>query len=107
MLSKMDHERRTSPRYPVEFPVRFWSELLEFEGRMEVEGSTSDVGWGGLFVRSDFLEEPGTPVSLLVSLPQSQQPLPLKGHVAWVAEDPPKGPGMGIKLTAPLEGSFF
>ena len=94
-------ERRRSPRYPVELPVRFWSELLEFEGRVELSGEVSDVSWGGLFVRCEFLETPGTPVSLLVTLPGTE-PVPLKGHVAWVAEEPPKGPGMGIRLANPL-----
>jgi hypothetical protein len=97
-------DRRLAPRYSVELPARYWSELLEFEGRVELTGEVSDVSWGGLFVRCEFLEPPGTPVSLLVTLPESA--VPLKGHVAWVAEEPPKGPGMGIRLAAPLGGSL-
>jgi Tfp pilus assembly protein PilZ len=96
-------ERRGAPRYPVELPVRFWSEMLEFEGRVEVSGEVSDVSWGGVFVRCDFFETPGTPVSLFVTLPDGKQGVPLKGHVAWIAESPPKGPGMGIKLSTPLQ----
>lgn len=95
-------ERRRSRRYSVELPVRFWSELLEFEGRVELTGEVSDVSWGGLFVRCEFLEPPGTPVSLLVMVPGSGEVITLQGHVAWVAEEPPKGPGMGINLTTPL-----
>ncbi len=77
-------------------PVRFWSELLEFEGTAELEGEVRDVSWGGLFVRSEYLETPGTPVRLLVEMPHA--PVTLRGQVAWIASGPPKGPGMGIKL---------
>jgi hypothetical protein len=90
-------ERRARQRHDVEFPVRFWSELLEFDGTVQLEGRVADVSWEGLFVRSDYLETPGTPVRLLVDVPE-QEPVPLRGTVAWIAEGPPKGPGMGIRL---------
>jgi hypothetical protein len=89
-------DRRGTPRYEVQLPVRFWSELLEFEGTAELEGEVRDVSWGGLFVHSEYLETPGTPVRLLVEMPHA--PVSLRGQVAWVASGPPKGPGMGIRL---------
>lgn len=92
-------EKRAFWRRAVEYPVRFRSELLEFDAQAEVLGEVLDMSHGGLFVRSDFLEAPGTPVSLLVWLPSEPEPVALRGTVAWVAERPPKGPGMGIKLT--------
>jgi Tfp pilus assembly protein PilZ len=73
--------------------------MLDFETRAEVAGQVLDISTGGMFVRSDFLEMPGTPVSLLVWLPNMPAPLQLSGRVAWVAEKPPKGPGMGIELS--------
>ena len=91
-------EKRTSLRRDVVYPVKFRSELLEFEARAEVIGEVLDMSKDGLFVRSEFLEAPGTPVSLLVWLPTSDHPISLRGKVAWVTEHPPKGPGMGIKL---------
>ena len=88
------------------YPVRVWSEMLDLETHAEVLGEVLDISSGGLFVRSDFLEMPGTPVSLLVWLPDSNdQPIPLKGHVAWVTEHPPKGPGMGIRLASAWDHS--
>ena len=78
--------------------VRFRSEMLEFEARAELIGEVLDVSDGGLFIRSEYLELPGTPVMLTVWLPTDKHPRMLKGVVAWVAEGPPKGPGMGIKL---------
>jgi hypothetical protein len=95
-------EKRRAARRTVEYPVRFRSELLEFDAQMELVGEVLDVSQGGLFVRSEFLEAPGTPVSLQVWLPMHDQPVALRGTVAWVAEHPPKGPGMGITLVHAL-----
>lgn len=79
--------------------------MLDLETQAEVLGEVLDISSGGLFVRSDFLEMPGTPVSLLVWLPGNVDAVPLKGHVAWVAEHPPKGPGMGIRLASAWDHS--
>jgi len=78
--------------------------MLDFETKAEVSGEVLDMSSGGLFIRSDFLEPRGTPVSLLVWLPGIAQPLQLSGRVAWVTEAPPKGPGMGIQLSAFVDG---
>jgi hypothetical protein len=90
-------EKRMTLRRDVIYPVTFRSELLEFEARAEVIGEVLDMSMNGLFVRSEFFEAPGTPVSLLVWL-TPDHPISLRGRVAWVTEHPPKGPGMGIKL---------
>jgi hypothetical protein len=96
-------DRRTNPRYNVTLPVRFCSEMLDFEGQAEASGEISDVSAGGLFVRCDLLEVPGTPVRLTIAVPKpGRGALPLHGTVAWIADEPPKGPGMGIRLDAPL-----
>ena len=78
--------------------------MLDFEAKAELSGEVQDISTGGLFIRSDFLEPRGTPVSLLVWLPSQAKPLVLSGRVAWVAETPPKGPGMGIELSALIDG---
>lgn len=97
-------EKRTTLRRDVIYPVTFRSELLEFDAKAEVIGEVLDMSMNGLFVRSEFLEAPGTPVSLLVWL-TSDHPISLRGKVAWVTEHPPKGPGMGIKLAFGWEAS--
>lgn len=99
-----DDDKRVFRRKSITCPVRFWSEMLEFETKAEVDGEVLDMSSGGLFIRSEFLEPRGTPVSLLVWLPGVSQPLHLSGRVAWVTEEPPKGPGMGIELSAFLDG---
>jgi len=98
-------EKRAFLRHPVTYTVRICSEMLDLEAQAEVIGEVQDISSGGLFVRSDFLEIPGTPVSLLVWLPGGEDPVPLKGHVAWVTEHPPKGPGMGIRLASAWDHS--
>jgi Tfp pilus assembly protein PilZ len=92
-------DKRLALRTAVEYRVRFKSELLEFDTRGEVVGEVLDMSRTGMFIRSEFLEAPGTPVALLVWLPDQPEPVSLRGTVAWVAEHPPKGPGMGIKLS--------
>jgi Tfp pilus assembly protein PilZ len=80
--------------------------MLDFETKAEVTGQVSDISGGGIFIRSEFLEAPGTEVSLLVWLPNTSAPVRLSGRVAWVAVSPPKGPGMGIQLSPhPDQGS--
>jgi uncharacterized protein (TIGR02266 family) len=91
--------RRRFERHEIDLPVRFRSEMLDFQGRARfLEGEVADISRGGLFIRSDFFEMPGTPVRLLLAVPGSTGTLHLDGHVAWVVEEPPKGPGMGIRL---------
>jgi Tfp pilus assembly protein PilZ len=93
--------RRSHERYRVDLPVFFSSEMLAFEGFAQLAGVVDNISRGGLFVRSDFLEVPGTPVQLVVTLPRTD-PLYLEGQVAWVVHSPPAGPGMGIDLQGDL-----
>lgn len=86
----------------MEIPIRFRSEMLEFEGRAQLtdfsDGEVIDISQGGVFIRSEFFEIPGTPVHLVVRVPRSDETITMNGRVAWIAEAPPKGPGMGIRL---------
>lgn len=102
-------ERRAFPRRSVNIPVRFSSAMLEFDVTVEIgEGLVEDVSRGGLFVRSELLEVPGTPVRLLLKMPITRRPVQLEGRVAWVMEHPPKGPGMGIQLrSGPIGERLF
>ena len=94
--SRQDDERRAFARHPAELPVRFASDSLEFEGALELRGSTADISQTGLCVRCDFLEPKGTEVSLRVGEPGSD--ICVSGTVAWIVESPPEGPAMGIEL---------
>jgi hypothetical protein len=98
MKTPQGREQRSSPRYPVSMPVKLSSDFLVFEGTAEVEGVTSDLSASGLFVQSDLLEPVGTRVRVRV-LVKDGEPIAMEGSIAWVAEEPPKGPGMGIALS--------
>jgi hypothetical protein len=102
-------ERRGFPRYAASIPVRFSSEMMDFHTTAElVEGRVADISRGGLFIRSDFLEVSGTPVRILFQLPPGQGVFSIEGHVAWIERRPPKGPGMGIRLSyVPMEAELF
>lgn len=102
--AELSFNRRIHQRFPAQIPVRFSSEMMDFDGTAELEGSVENVSLGGLFIRSEFLELPGTPVQLEIA-PPSGAPLSLRGQVAWVAREPPEGPGMGIRLLGTLDGA--
>jgi uncharacterized protein (TIGR02266 family) len=91
-------ERRRFPRYDVSISVRFSSDMLDFDS------TVSDISLGGLFVRSELLDVPGTPVQLSLQMPGGGDRVHVSGQVAWIVERPPKGPGMGIRLRDGLAG---
>jgi hypothetical protein len=99
----LGREKRSELRHAVQYQVRFRSELLDFDAEAEWLGEVRDISAGGLFVKCEYFEPPGTPVSLLVWFPDRDEPVAMRGHVAWVAEHPPKGPGMGIKLAQTID----
>jgi hypothetical protein len=92
-----EDQRRSHPRFHIWVPVRISTDLLDLEGEAELFGQLSNVAEGGLFVRSDYLEPPGTLVRIAVDLPDGQV-VELSGRVAWSSGQPPRGPGMGIEL---------
>lgn len=95
-------ERRTTPRYGVDLPVRLWSEADPSQ-RVEIEsGKVSDVSWGGLFIQTGASQPVGAEMGLLVTMPQHRDPVPLRGRVAWISNGGPKGQGLGIRLQTSL-----
>jgi len=91
--------RRTFKRFDTSLLVRFASGMLDFDGQFE-SGEVANVSQGGLFVRSDYLEPPGTPVVLILTMPATGETVRLNGIVAWVKEEPP---GMGVRLSGALD----
>lgn len=103
MRIEHNSDRRVFDRFTTSLPVRFSSEMLDFDAQAELEhGSVENISRGGLFIRSEFLEVPGTPVLLVVTVPGTGETVRLSGHVAWITDEPPAGPGMGIRLTGTL-----
>ena len=55
----------------------------------------------GLFVATFVVKAPGTPISVLLTLPQLDEPIFVSGAVQWVREFSPSieaPPGMGVAL---------
>ena len=64
MRIEHNSDRRVFDRFTTSLPVRFSSEMLDFDAEAELEqGSVENISCGGLFVRSEFLEVPGTPIT--------------------------------------------
>lgn len=96
-------QRRAHARYVIQVPVRVSTPLLDLEGEAELSGELANVAEGGLFVRTEYLEPPGTQVTVLIDLPNGEV-MKLTGRVRWVAGHPPRGPGMGIELDPESRG---
>jgi len=88
---------RRSRRQPVEMRIRY--RRNEPGSTLEHAATTSDLGLGGAFIRTDRPLPIGTPVLLLLDSPTSWDPLQLEAEVRWVSEgngsDPP---GFGIRF---------
>jgi hypothetical protein len=87
-------ERRETPRYKVNFQVR-WGR----EEREPTEGVITDLSSGGCFIVADDLVEEGYLVKVEIEVP-GQQELTLWGHVAyWIAET-----GFAVKFVPFAQG---
>ena len=96
-----DENRRTHHRFETSLLVRFTSSMLDFDGAADLDtGQVANISRGGLFVRSEYLEPPGTPVRLILMLPRTGETTRLDGVVAWINDDPP---GMGVRLSGALD----
>lgn len=86
--------RRAHPRVPVELKVEYQNVdqlITEY---------TRNISRGGLFIRSDEQLEKGTQLLFKLHVPELNEPLSLKGRVAWVRTAAEatgsESPGMGV-----------
>jgi hypothetical protein len=84
-------ERRHTKRLSVELPARYSSSALSMAAWVANLSAT------GLFLRSDFLDDPGSLVDLTIDLPGKIAAVHLSGEVVRVDERPNRG-GMGISI---------
>jgi len=92
-----DPGRRQHARARVEIEVEYF--LLD----KFISDYTRNISQGGLFIRSERLLERGTELSFKLNVPRLDEPLEVKGRVAWVrtaeqAEREAKEPGMGVQF---------
>lgn len=89
-------EQRSAKRRPLKLVAWVLGETWDGEVFFE----SGDVSRGGMFLRSDFLLEIGTPLELWFSAPGASEKLVVSARVAWIEARPEaeKGPGMGVEF---------
>jgi type IV pilus assembly protein PilZ len=92
-----DLGRRRHLRSPVELRVEYF--LLD----KFIADYTRNISRGGVFIRSEQLLEVGTELAFKLHVPPLEEPLALRGRVAWVrdevsAADAGKAAGMGVEF---------
>ena len=89
-------DKRRAKRWPLK--VVAWVLGETWDG--EVFFESADLSRGGMFLRSDFLLEIGTPLELWFSAPSTSEKLVVSARVAWIESDlaAEKGPGMGVEF---------
>jgi len=88
-------DQRRSPRIPVNLVAEYKSPHLHLDGRVV------NISQGGVFFRSDLLDENGVEARVSLALPERPEPLELVGDVAWIsdgAEENIGEAGMGIRF---------
>jgi len=87
----MSEDQRRSPRISVNLSAECRSSQLHLDGRVV------NISQGGVFFRSDLLDQSGAEVRVLLTLPERHQPLELRGDVAWI-KNAAGNAGMGIRF---------
>jgi len=64
---------------------------------VSLDGHVSNLSCDGLFLRSEFLDDAGTPVDLDLELPGTECPIRLRGQVVRI-DAAPLSCGMGIRF---------
>ena len=85
-------EKRRAERIHVNLRAHYRSQALSLEGRV------CDLSRHGLFLRSDFLDDLGTPVAVDLEVPNRGIRLRLAGEVVRV-DTSPMTSGMGIRFS--------
>lgn len=96
-MERAQHERRqhfrSKGRPGRVLPVKFRAQ--EHTGWIVAE--TRDIGTGGAFIASPLVQPVGTPLTIELTLPTTEQTFALPGIVRWASVGPPGG-GMGVQF---------
>src|ERR1044071_9695215 len=87
----MSEDQRRWPRMPVNLCAEYRASQLHLDGRVV------NISQGGVFFRSDLLDQFGAEVRVMLVLPERHEPLELRGDVAWI-KDAAGNAGMGIRF---------
>src|SRR5262252_8724519 len=83
-------DQRRSPRIPVNLVAEYKSPHLHLDGRV------MNISQGGVFFRSDLLDDHGVEARVSLALPERTEPLEIVGDVAWISDEGESG--MGIRF---------
>ena len=86
----MSRESRKHKRYKVEAYVDYTGTEVLLNHRI------SDLSFGGLRIETPDLEDEGQEVTLVISFPELDSIIEVRGEVVWARKDPV--PQMGIKF---------
>ncbi len=87
-------DRRRCSRYPCRFKVRFSS------ARHLKDQYITNIGYEGLFLETFYPLDIGAVVDLEILIGAEDNPVNVRGEVAWVRHPSEGGPaGMGIRFT--------
>ena len=85
-------EKRRFRRIAITMPIDYLGEkLLQFR-------KITDISQGGVFIKTNKVEPPGTKVKLILIFPDSDESIEVDGVVVRISRDVPIG-GMGIMFT--------
>jgi uncharacterized protein (TIGR02266 family) len=97
--------RRAHERVDVKLEVTMESESNFYMGL------TENLSEGGLFIATHLLQPIGTPVTVVLKLPNAPQPITINGTVRWVrqySETSDTEPGVGVRFEQlPAEHTEF
>ena len=91
-MTRADEEQRERefPRYEVSAFVDYTGAELLLHHRVE------NISLGGICIRTDSVEEPGTIVDLVINFPDLDSTVAVQGEVAWLNREDPMD--MGIRF---------
>lgn len=92
-MTFLNGDRRQASRLEVALEVYYDSSSIHMAG-----AAVSSLSQTGLFLRSQYLDDPGVLVALALSLPTERRPLTIAGKVVRV-DTRPTSAGMGIRFT--------
>lgn len=91
-MSKVDPERRSHSRIPVQVRVR-----IQYTGQ-EFMAESRNLSAGGVFLETDRKVPVGTRVRMQFTIPIiAKYPIRAEGEVVWFGEDIP--PGLAVRFT--------
>jgi len=86
--------RRKYARIDLEFPIN----LLQVDQEKDALGLVSDISCEGLGLWSKKSFSLGSPLEILLKIPDSERAIPVRGRIAWAKDLPDNSHRYGVRL---------